>query len=142
MRQVIGGAYPGNLGRDVEHGRGQLAGDQVGLVALGDRENHVGVAGSGAFQGFRMAGIADYGAQVEAILQFAQATGIGIDDGDVVGFGYQILGHGTADLAGAEDDDAQTESPCGSTGWRFRKKRNCIPGMHRDAAAGRGPAAA
>ena len=34
-------------------------------------------------------------------------AGVGVDDGDVVGFGYQALGHRGADLAGAQDDDFQ-----------------------------------
>ena len=86
VRQVIGRADARDLGRDVEHRRRQFAGNEIGFIALGDRKDHVGVAGAGALQHLGVPGIADDGAQIEAVLQFAQPAGIGIDHGDVVGF--------------------------------------------------------
>jgi len=142
MRQIIRGANACDFGRDVEHGRSQFAGDQIGFVALGDREYQVGIAGAGTFEGFRVTGIADDGAQVQAILQLAQPIGVDIDDGDVVCFRNQVFGDGAADLPGTENDNTQTESPCRSTGGCFGKKRNCIPRVWHDPVAGCGLATA
>ena len=44
-------------------------------------------------------------ADVQAVAEVAQAIGIGVDHGDVVGLAGQVLRQGSADLAGAENDD-------------------------------------
>ncbi|MCY1457795.1 hypothetical protein D9M71_751200 [compost metagenome] len=48
--QVRGFANPGDLGRGVEQGMGDLTGDHVGFVAVGHRDQHVGVIGSSLAQ--------------------------------------------------------------------------------------------
>jgi hypothetical protein len=47
---VAAGPDPGDLGRGVEQGVGDLAGDHVGLVAVGQRDQHVGVGDPGLLQ--------------------------------------------------------------------------------------------
>ena len=106
MRQVVGGADARDLGRDVEHRGGELARDHVGLVALRDGEQHVGVARAGLLQHRRVRGVAGHGAQIEAVLQAFQPGRVDVDDRDVVRFGDQVLGDRGADLSGAEYDDA------------------------------------
>ena len=115
MRKIVGSPDAGDFGRDIEHRRRKLAGHQIGFVALGHSEDHVGVAGTGSFQCCWMSGIADDSAQIETILQFAQPCGVLIDHCNIVGFGNQVLGHGTADLASAQYDYAQAESPLRTT---------------------------
>ncbi|MND82009.1 hypothetical protein D3C80_738230 [compost metagenome] len=98
-------AHPGDLGRGVEQGMGDLAGDHVGLVAVGYRHQHVGVVGAGLAQHGRERGAALDGTDVQAVAEVAQALAIGIDHGNVVGFAGQVLGQRTADLPCAQDDD-------------------------------------
>ena len=93
-------ADAGDLGRGVEQGVGDLAGDHVGLVAIGHRHQHVGVVGAGLAQHRGERGLALYGADVEAVAEVAQAVAVGVDHGDVVGFAGQVLGQCAADLAG------------------------------------------
>ena len=77
-----------------------------------------------------MPGVADDSAQVEAVLQLAQAAGVSVDHGDVIGLRHQIFGHGTADLTGSQDDDAQSEFPqrlaCGAKAPHASRKKSAI----------------
>ena len=52
-----------------------------------------------------MRAAAHHGAQVEPVLQRAQALRLEVDHRDVVLLGNQALGDRAADLAGAQDDD-------------------------------------
>ena len=85
-----------------------------------------------------MPGIADNSAQVEAVLQLAQATGVGIHHGDVIGLGHQVLGDGAADLTGSQDDDAHSRFSPANGRWHKgaaahpEKERNCIPALPRE----------
>jgi hypothetical protein len=70
-----------------------------------DRDQQVRVLGAGGPERGWARGVAGHGAQVEALLQHAQARRVGIDHGDIVGLGDEVLGRGRPDLAGAQDDD-------------------------------------
>ncbi|MNP13738.1 hypothetical protein D3C76_1060310 [compost metagenome] len=105
LHQIGRGANARHLVRGVEQGVGHLAGDHVGLVAVGYRHQHVGVVGAGLAQHGRERGAALDGTDVQAVAEVAQALAIGIDHGNVVGFAGQVLGQRTADLPCAEDDD-------------------------------------
>jgi hypothetical protein len=72
---------------------GHLAGGHVGLIAIGDGEDHVRVLATRLAQDFREGAVSDYGAQIQPVLQLLQTAGVGIDDGDVIAFGYKILGN-------------------------------------------------
>ena len=81
-----------------------LAGDDVDLVAVGQRNQYIGVGDAGGFQYRRMGGVAGHRADVDAILQVAQHLLIVVDDGDFVGgLARQALRRGAAHLPGAED---------------------------------------
>ncbi len=86
MRKIIGRAYAGDLVRDVEHGRGELASDHVGLVALGDRKDEIGVPRARLLKYRRMRGVAADGAKVEPVLESLQPLEVDIDNGDVICF--------------------------------------------------------
>ncbi len=106
VREIVRGADACDLGRDVEHGGGELARDHVDLVALRDREQHVRVSRAGLLQHRRLRGVAGHGPQIETVLQSLQPRGVDIDDGNVVCFGYEVLGDRGTDLPGAKNDDA------------------------------------
>ncbi len=97
--------HAGDLGGRMEEGVGDLTGDHVGLVAVGDRNDHVGVFRAGTPQHVGVCAVAEDGAQIEAVLQLSEQLRNLVDDGDVVGLADQIRGHRGADLAGTEDDD-------------------------------------
>ena len=105
--QILGSAHACDAGGNVVLVRRNLAGHQIGLVALRNRDQHVGVFDAGPFQDRRVCRAASDGAQVQPVLQQAQARAVDVDDGDVIGFGNQTFGHAGADLARAEDDDFQ-----------------------------------
>ena len=104
MGEVITGAYASDLGRNVEHRRGQLARDHVGLVALGDREDEIRIARAGLLENRGMGGVADEGSQIEPVLEGLQAVWGDVDHRDVVGFGNEIFRNRRSDLPRAEDD--------------------------------------
>ena len=105
LAQVGAGADPRDPGRGVEQVEGHLAGDHVGLVAVGDREQHVGVLRPRAAQHVGVRGEAGQGAEIEVLLQVAERVRVAVDDGDVVGLSRQRCGHRAAHLPGAEDED-------------------------------------
>ena len=78
---------------------GDLAGDHVGLVAVGNGENQVGVLGAGLLQHVGMRRMPEYGTDVQMILQSSELLGVAIDDGDVVRLAGQDLGDRYAHLA-------------------------------------------
>ena len=82
-----------------------LAGEHVGLVTVGDGDDHLGVVGAGALEHVRVRGEAVDGANVQPLLQVGQMLGILVDNGDVVGFAGQVLGQRTAHLSRPQNDD-------------------------------------
>ena len=92
---VVGGADARDLGWRVKQRVGDLAGDHVGFVAVGQRDDDIGIVGAGAAQDVGVRGVADDGADIEPVLQFAQHVRPGVDDGDFVGlFAGQVIGRG------------------------------------------------
>ncbi len=94
-----------NARRHIEFARAQLAGNQVGLVALGDRNHHVRILHPRLFQYRRMGCVSLHGAQVEAVLQQSEPLAVHVDDSEIVVLCDQACRQGAADLAGAQDDD-------------------------------------
>ena len=105
LHQIGGRPNARHLVRGVEQGVGDLAGDHVGLVAVGDGDQHVGILGAGFAQHPGMGAVAIHHPQVEFVLQFAQALAIGVDDGDVVVLAGEILSQGATHLTCAQNDD-------------------------------------
>ena len=105
VAQVLPGAHARDLGGGVEEGVGPLAGDHVRLVAVGDREDHVGVLGPRLLQHVGVGAAPEHGADVEPVAQALEPRRVGVDHGDVVRLARQVLGDRAADLARAEDDD-------------------------------------
>ena len=66
-REVILGADARDLGRDVEEAVRDLAGDDVDLVGLRDRDQHVGLLDAGLRQHVRVRAVADEAANLEAV---------------------------------------------------------------------------
>ena len=90
---------------------GDLARDHVDFVAVGERDEHVGVARAGGFEHAGLRGVADDGADVDAVLQVAQQLVVDVDDGDFVRLlAGEVIGRRAADLAGAENDDLHCET--------------------------------
>ena len=109
--QVSRFPHPSDLGRGVEQGVGDLAGDHVGLVAVGHSHQHVGIVGTGLAQHRRKRRAALHRTNVQAVAQVAQALGIGVDHGDVVGFAGQMFGQRATHLPCSKDDDFHPVTP-------------------------------
>src|SRR5690606_23512654 len=69
------GADAGDLGGDVIKLRGDATCDEIGLVRVGDGNQHVRIFNAAFDQRFGMRGAADDGTQVDTILQLLQTTG-------------------------------------------------------------------
>ena len=101
---VIGAANACDFRRRLEQCVADLAGDHIGLVGVRERDDNVRVAGTGAFEHFRVSRVTNYGPDVEAILEFPEDFGARVDDGDFVRlFTREMVGRGGADLASAEN---------------------------------------
>ena len=99
-------ADAGDLGRSLEQGPGHVARDHVDLVAVGQRDQQVGVGAAGRLEHRGARGVAADGADVQPVLQLAQHGVVRVDDRDLVGlFAGQVVGGGAAHLPGAKDDD-------------------------------------
>ena len=121
--------------RHVEHVVRDLAGHEVGLVQRARRRSACRRRRAPASRSTDgLDAVADHAAQVEAVLQLAQALRVGVDDGDVVALGDQALGDAFADAAGAEDEDVQRRAP-GRSGSSAR--RTCLRRSGTRARRGR-----
>ncbi|MNF75145.1 hypothetical protein D3C84_572010 [compost metagenome] len=92
LHQIGRGANARHLVRGVEQGVGHLAGDHVGLVAVGDRHQHVGILGARFAQHPGVSAVTVHHPQIELVLQLPQTVAVGIDYGDVVVFTREVLG--------------------------------------------------
>ncbi|MNF72204.1 hypothetical protein D3C84_541750 [compost metagenome] len=90
---------------------GDLAGDHVGFVAVGHRDQHVGVIGARLTEHGRQRAAPLHRPNVEAITEVAQAFAVGVDHGDVIRFAGQVFCQRTANLTCAEDDDLHPVTP-------------------------------
>ena len=116
VEQVVAGqvgrfAHPSNFGRGVEQGVGDLAGEHVDFVTVGHRNQHVGVIRAGLAQHGGERATADHGTDVQTVAEVAQALGVGVYHGDVVGLAGQVFRQRAADLAGTENDDLHCTTP-------------------------------
>ena len=99
--QVRRGAYPGNFGRGAKQRMGDLAGDHIDLVAVGDGDQHIGVFTACLTQHNRVGTRPSDGADIEFSVQVAQFFGVGVNDSDVVFLAGEVFSQCAADLAGA-----------------------------------------
>src|ERR1017187_2101941 len=81
--QVLRGAHARDAGGNVVLVRRDLAGHQIGFVALRYRDQHVRVFDAGPSQNRRIGRAAGDGAQVQPVLQQAQARAVDVYDGAV-----------------------------------------------------------
>jgi hypothetical protein len=106
MFRVFARADARDLGGRAIQREGHFAGHHVHFIAAGQRDEDVRIGNAGRFEHRRKRGVADDGADVEAVLQIAQDLLVGIDDGDLVGFfASELVGRSAPDLSGAEDHD-------------------------------------
>ena len=103
--EVIGRPDARDQRRHPEQRVGDLAGEHVGLVAVGRREQQVGVAGAGFLQHPRARRRTDHRPDIELLLERLKRPGFDVDDGDVVLLVGEAVRDGAPDLARAEDDD-------------------------------------
>jgi hypothetical protein len=103
--EEIAGAQACDTGWHIEHTVRDLAGNKIGVVALGHRNQQVGVAGTGLAQRHWRRPVTTDGAQIETVLKSGKPHRIAVYDDNVVFLGNQVLGNTGANLAGAEDDD-------------------------------------
>ena len=116
VEQVVAGqvgrfAHPGDFARRVEQRVGHLTGEHVGLVAAGYRNQHVGVIRAGLAQHGGERTTADHGTDIQTVAEIAQAFGVGVYHGDVVGLAGQVFRQRAANLAGTENDDLHCTTP-------------------------------
>jgi len=107
----VGQAQARDGGGDAEHVVCHLAGHQVGGVQVGAGDEQVAVVGAGVAQHRGLNAVAGHAAQLQPLLQPAQALGVGVDDGDVVGLRGQRLGHALPHAAGAKNQDLHRGRP-------------------------------
>ncbi len=85
---------------------GNLARHHIGFVAVGQRDDHIGVRGTRTLQHLRVGGVTDYRANIEAILQVAQDLGILVNNSDLVGFlSGKAVRRGRPHLTCTENED-------------------------------------
>ena len=66
---VISGSYASDLGRGVKQRIGNLTGDNIYLIAIGYRNDHIGILYAGINQYIWVTASADNSAHIEPILQ-------------------------------------------------------------------------
>ncbi len=103
--EIVGVSYPRQPRGGAKQGIGEMAGDHVGLVTVGDGQDEIGVLDTRLDQYLRVSGITRDRAQVETFLEELQQLGVAIDDRDVVILAGEAMGDRAANLAGTEDDD-------------------------------------
>ena len=95
----IGGAYARDFLRRAVQRPGDVAGQHVDLVAVGQRDENIGGGDAGRLEDARAGGVAVHRTNVEPILQIAQDLLVRVDDGHVVRFfAREVVGRGAADL--------------------------------------------
>lgn len=104
LADVFRRADTGDTVRGIKQRVGDLAGDHVGFVGVGDGDQHVGVFCAGFAQHPRVGTMPLNHPQIEFILQLTQAAGIGIDDGDIVVFTHQVFRQRPANLTGTKNN--------------------------------------
>ena len=100
-----------DLGRDVEDRVRDAARDDVDLVVLGQRDQHVGVVGVGALQHVRVRTAPDQRAHVETMANVVQARRVLVYQRDLVVLLGQARRQRSTEMARAEDDDSHRGPP-------------------------------
>lgn len=102
--EVFGRSNSSNLCIDAELRMRDLTSHHIDLVAVCQRDDHIGFGGARPLEYIRVACMADNRAYVEAILEIPERTGVSIDDGDLVSlFARKLMGNARADPPGSED---------------------------------------
>ena len=83
---------------------GNLTGNHIDFIGIGNRDDHVGVFGTGSFKNIGARGMADGTLHIKGIGYPRNQFGGLINDGDVVIFHGQLAGDTGAHLSGAADD--------------------------------------
>ena len=104
---VGGRAHPRHARGRIEQGIGYLAGGHVDFVGVGHRDDQVRVLDTRAHQNLGVGGMTVHHADIQVVLQHAEARLVGIDHGNVVVFIGQAVRNRGADLAGSENDNLQ-----------------------------------
>ena len=104
--RVFGRADACDFRRRAEQGEGHLARHHVDFVAVGERDDDIGLGRAGRLQHGRVGGVSRHRADIEPVLEIAQDLLIEVDDSDFVRFfAREVVGCGPADLAGPENDN-------------------------------------
>ena len=103
--QVFVVAHAGDFRRCVKHRVGDLAGHHVGFIAVGHRDDHVGVPRSCLVEHRRMGPGAVYGLQVQPFPEVTQDRRVAIDYRNIIGFTAKVGGYRRTDLTCPENDD-------------------------------------
>ena len=83
-----------------------FAGDDIDLIAVGERHQDVGIGDAGGFEHRRIGAITRHRADIQPILQIAQHVLVGIDHRDFIRrLAREVVGRGAPDLAGAQYQD-------------------------------------
>jgi hypothetical protein len=106
VTHILAGANAGDLRRSAKQRVRDLARDHVDLVAVRQRDHHVGILCACPLEHVGIRCIADDGAYVEPILQLAQHLRVAIDDRDLVRLlAGKAVGDRRADLPSAKYQD-------------------------------------
>jgi len=86
----------------MENRRCDLAGDHVDFIAIGQRDQHIGVVGAGILEQARIRTVATNRAQIEPILQIRKNLLVGVDNRDFIAlFLGELCCYRRANLPGA-----------------------------------------
>ena len=98
------GPYACNFSGCTKQGESDLAGDHVDFITVGDRHQHICIFNTCLAQNIGIGASSYDCADVHTVLQYTQAFGICVDNGDVVGFTGKVLSQGSAHLACTENN--------------------------------------
>ena len=106
--QILGVPHPGDhVGRSQLPGRD--AADHIGLVVLGGGQQQVRVGGPRLPQGLGIGGAALHADHIQRVGHVLDGIRIMVEDGDIVSLLRQKLGHRTAYLPRAGNDDLHSD---------------------------------
>jgi hypothetical protein len=107
--EVLGALDPGD-GERVRYGRDRPAGDDVGVVDVRTRDDHVRVLYAGFRQRVEVATVALDSQYVDGVVERLHAAPVDVDDDYVVRVG-ETLRDARTDLSRTDDDHAHGRSP-------------------------------
>ena len=95
---VVARADAGDFSWGVKQRVGNLTGDNINLIAIGNRDQHIRFFDTGIDQHIRVRPGADYGADIKTILQSPQSSFIDVDNGYIVVLAGKMLCECAANL--------------------------------------------